>query len=256
MPGFAFSRMETFSCGGQTHEVAIYSHAKTGLEFVLVPPGSFDKGLAPDDLMANDADRLHRVRLTQPFLISRTECTQRAWDRFDVSCTLTWKGPDLPVHGVTWEQCVRWCRAAGLSLPTHAQWEWACRAGTASRYCFGDSDKEVGEYAWQAEAAEWKVHPVATKKPNAFGLFDVHGNVEEWCADWGAPHPSGDVTDPTGPDEAHAPEMGDVPPRSKAHVLAGGSWHEATPSGYRWMGPVGSSCSMDGLRPSILVPMD
>jgi formylglycine-generating enzyme required for sulfatase activity len=256
MPGFDFFRMETFSCGGRTHEVAIFGHRKTGLEFVLVPPGTFDMGLSDDDEAANDDDRRHRVRLTKPFLIARTECTQKAWDRFDVSSSRVWTGPDLPIHGVTWEQCTRWCRDAGLSLPTNAQWEYACRAGVKGRWCFGDSAALLDEYAWEAGGAGWEVHPVAMKKPNAFGLYDVHGNVEEWCSDWCAPHAAGDTTDPTGPDEAHAPELDVAGTRSKAHVLAGGSWYEATPAGFRWMGRVGSTCSMDGFRPAADVPMD
>jgi formylglycine-generating enzyme required for sulfatase activity len=255
-PGFEFFRMETFSCGGQTHEVGIFGHKKTGLEFVLVPPGSFEMGLPPDDLAANDDDRQHRVRLTKPFFVARTECPQRAWDRFDISSAPAWKGPDLPINGVTWEQCTRWCRDAGLRLPTNAEWEFACRAGVAARFCFGDSAKELPEYSWDSAAADWQVHPVATKKPNAFGLFDVHGNVEEWCSDWGAPHATDEATDPIGPDEAHATEFDLVGPKSKAHVLAGGSWYESTPCGYRWMGRVGSACSMDGFRPAADVPLD
>jgi len=206
--------------------------------------------------VVNDDDRQHRVRLTKPFLIARTECTQRAWDRFDISAARTSTGPDLPINGVSWEQCTRWCRDAGLRLPTNAEWEFACRAGVAARWSFGDSAKELDEYAWESAASDWHVHPVATKKPNAFGLFDVHGNVEEWCADWGAPHSPDDATDPTGPDEAHATVFDLLTPKAKAHVLAGGSWYEAAPAGYRWMGSVGTSCGMDGFRPALDVPMD
>lgn len=97
-------------------------------------------------------------------------------------------------------------------LPTEAEWEHACRAGAATRFSFGDDEHALAEYAWYSENAGGKTHPVAQKKPNAWGLFDMHGNVFEWVGDAFAPYPEGDVEDPTGP---IAGEM---------RIVRGGAW--------------------------------
>jgi formylglycine-generating enzyme required for sulfatase activity len=105
-------------------------------------------------------------------------------------------------------------KAAGHTyrLPTEAEWEYACRAGTTTKYSFGDSDSELGDYAWCGINRGRATHPVGGKKPNAWGLYDMHGNVGEWCQDWVKSYPSGSVTDPTGPSSG------------KYRVVRGGSW--------------------------------
>jgi formylglycine-generating enzyme required for sulfatase activity len=111
-------------------------------------------------------------------------------------------------------------------LPTEAEWEYACRAGTTNRYSFGDETSVADQYAWTAENSEGKPHPVGQKKPNPWGLYDIHGNVWEWCLDYFEGYPLNDVTDPTGPGP------------TKFKVFRGGSWNhdiEMARSGNRFM---------------------
>ena len=132
------------------------------------------------------------------------------------------EGDDYPAANVNWHDAVEFCRKlsekAGLEyrLPTEAEWEYACRAGTTTAYSLGDDASELGEYAWYSEnprdVGQEYAHIVGQKKPNPWGLYDMHGNVWEWCSDWHGDYPSGSVTDPAGPSSG------------SSRVGRGGSW--------------------------------
>jgi len=207
---FAFDRKETFACGGQKNTVKIYCHEKTGLEFVLVPGGSFDMGSNSDDT----EKPVHHV-IIKPFLLCRAAVTQQAWDRIGGDDNREWEGDDFPIEGVTWYECVGWAQKTGMRLPSEAEWEYACRAGTTTRFCFGDSDSELDEYAWYYDNAKGKIHSVGRKKPNAFGLFDMHGNVWEWCSDKWHDNLNGAPTDGSSWESA----------TSSLRVVRGGCWY-------------------------------
>ena len=173
-----------------------------GMRFVPIPAGEF---------MMGDADNgpTHKVTLTQPFSLGTYEVTQEQYEKVMGTNPSYFKGPQNPVEKVSWDDAVEFCRKlselpaekqAGYvyRLPTEAEWEYACRAGTTTEYSFGDSESELGAYAWYGQNSGRTTHPVGQKKPNAWGLYDMHGNVHEHCQDWYGDHPSGSVTDPTG----------------------------------------------------------
>src|ERR1035438_5851928 len=120
--------------------------------------------------------------------------------------------PQQPIVGVSWEDAQVFCQWAGCRLPTEAEWEYACRAGDPAAFCFGDAESELEQYAWYAKNSGGKTQAVGQKKPNRWGLYDMHGNVWEWCEDRYGGYSKKPVTDPTGP------EKGD------SRVLRGGSW--------------------------------
>jgi len=180
-----------------------------GMKFKLIPAGKFTMG----GLLPIEGDDAHEVTLTKPFKMGVHEVTQAQYEQVMGSNPSKFEGADNPVENVSWLEALEFCRklsalpaekAAGnvYRLPTEAEWEYACRAGTTTQFSFGDDDSDLGDYAWYADNSDDKTHPVGSKQPNAWGLYDMHGNVWEWCLDWHGDYPSGAVTDPTGPSEA------------------------------------------------------
>ncbi len=195
-----------------------------GMKFKLIPAGTFTMG---------EGDQAHEVTLTKPFWMGVHEVTQAQYEQVMGVNPSKYKGSDNPVETVSWENAVEFCRKlselpaekeAGnvYRLPTEAEWEYACRAGTTTNYSFGDDESDLSGYGWYDQAANGdKHHPVGSKQPNAWGLYDMHGNVWEWCQDWKEDYPEGAVTDPSGPTLT----MMQVSPSGPWYrVIRGGSW--------------------------------
>jgi len=201
------------------------------LEMVLVPAGEFLMGSPDADKDARDEEKpQHRVRITRPFYLGKYPVTQEQWEVVMAANPSNFKGAKNPVESVGWDDCRQFIDKLNkiidklnkkphpgggkFQLPSEAQWEYACRAGTASRYGFGDDEDSVGDYAWYLANSGDRPNPVGQKKPNAFGLFDMHGNVGEWCEDWYGERYYAESTrdDPTGP------------ARGSTRVNRGGGW--------------------------------
>ena len=175
------------------------------MKMVWCPPGVFLMGNPLEESSLEELEESsliegefqHPVRLTKGFWMAMTEVTQRQWQSVMDDNPADHKGNNLPVEKVCWYDCLEFCKRTGLRLPTEAEWEYACRAGTTGPY--GGTGK-LEDMGWYDKNSDIKTHPVGQKQPNAWGLYDMHGNVLEWCADWFGFYPNGEVTDPTGPE--------------------------------------------------------
>ena len=206
-----------------------------GMKLVLIPPGEFLMGSPDSEDAALDNERpQHRVRITKSFYLAATEVTQAQWDavmrprqqRNDRRRARS--ADDEPAVYVSWNDALEFCKRLShrekrvYRLPTEAEWEFACRAGTTTRYHFGDDASQLGDYAWFAantnDLGETYAHRTGQKQPNAFGLYDMHGNLWEWCADWYDEqyYAMAPTDDPQGPSFGAA-----------TRVLRGGSWSAA-----------------------------
>ncbi len=191
---------------------------KTEISFRLVPAGTFMMG-SHESEGDRDSDEgpQHSVKISKPFYCGKFEVTQAQWKQVMGTSPSSFQGSENPVENVSWNDCQTFlkklCDLEGVQqgtyrLFTEAQWEYACRAGTTGKYA-----GRLGSMAWYDSNGGDKTHPVGTKKANAWGLYDMHGNVWEWCCDWYGDYSSGSVTDPT-----------DVTVGS-SRVYRGGSWY-------------------------------
>lgn len=178
----------------------------TGIEFVLVPAGSFIMG-SPDNETARELDEgpMQKVYIDS-FYMSVTEVTQGQWKKVMGSNPSGFPyGDSYPVENVSFNDVQRFLKRAykksrvGYRLPTEAEWEYACRSGSATPYCFGTDDKRLLEYAWFEANSGGETHPVKHLLPNKWGLYDMHGNVNEWVADGRRGYQRMPVRNPVGP---------------------------------------------------------
>jgi len=196
------------------------------IELVLIPAGEFMMGLPNNEPRAGAYERPpHRVRIDHPFYMGKYEVTQAQWKRVMSGQNPShFQGDDnLPVEMVSWHMAHDFCERLSrrvrrsVRLPSEAEWEYACRAGSTSYWSFGDEVQDLGDHAWYGgRDVEGRTHPVGMKKPNAWGLYDMHGNVREWCADWFEPYPG-----------TKAPPTEFAGPRQR--ILRGGSWDWVEP---------------------------
>ena len=189
-------------------------HRRTGLHLVLIPAGKFLLG-SPDDEHGREGPQegpLHPVEISSPFYLGKYEVTQAEWKAVMASNPSKYHADRNPVEMVSWNDCQEFVKKLnsmlgagpgprGFALPTEAQWEHACRAGAQSRFSFGDDStgRELAEYAWYRSNSGGHPNWVGQKKPNAWGLYDMHGNVLEWVADWHGTYPNTPQVDPSGP---------------------------------------------------------
>ena len=210
-----------------------------GMKLVLIPKGTFIMGSLVSEEGHEKNEGQHEVTIGKDYYLGVTEVTQGQYEKtmgtnpsyfqkqvpsyFQKQVIRKSDSSMYPVEMVSWEDAVEFCKKlsdlpeekkAGrvYRLPTEAEWEYACRSGSKSAYSFGDSSKSLGDYAWFYGNSDERTHPVGEKKANAWGLYDMHGNVWEWCSDWYDEYPKGAVSDPTGPKEG------------SYRVIRGGGW--------------------------------
>jgi formylglycine-generating enzyme required for sulfatase activity/serine/threonine protein kinase len=193
------------------------------MEMVMIHPGSFMMG---DDEGRDEEQPVHKVTITRPFYIGKYEVTQEQWETVMSNNPSSVKNSQFPVDRLRWSDCQEFLKKLQkncaikdmkFTLPTEAQWEYACRAGSSSKYYFGDSEKTLGKYAWFVDNSQGNMHPVGQKNANAWGLYDMYGNVWEWCADWydAGYYGRSPQSDPTGA------------PIGTIKILRGGCWDNA-----------------------------
>ncbi|MEM6844029.1 MAG: SUMF1/EgtB/PvdO family nonheme iron enzyme [Bacteroidota bacterium] len=219
------------------YDTLVLINADIPIYFKSIPAGTFRMGSSPADPMHEpDEAPMHEITFVNAFYLGIYEVTQAQWEAVMDHNPAVFRvfndSPSHPVEYVTWEQTqvfIDLLNKKGLGnfrLPTEAEWEYACRAGTTSAYYWGEKMALNGksEYTWANSRSFARTHPVGIKKPNAWGLYDMSGNVWEWCQDWYAPYESIPQTDPKGPGEG------------ELKVFRGGSWfdfHEAHRSANR-----------------------
>jgi len=169
-----------------------------GIECVLVRSGTFIMGSPLNEGRDNETPQ-HQVTLTNDFWISKYPVTQKQYRDLMGSNPSVLIGDNKPVIDVTWDEADAFCKAVGGRLLTEAEWEFAARGGNNSNGYIYSGSNDLNEVGWYWDNSPSGTKPVGQKSPNELGIYDMSGNVWEWCSDWYGDYPSGSVTDPTGP---------------------------------------------------------
>ena len=234
------------------------------LEMIYCPAGSFMMGSPSNELGRDTDEKEHKVTISMPFYIGKYEVTQKEYESVMKENPSKFKGDNNPVECVSWYDAMEFCNKLNkkyaniiphgykFDLPTEAQWEYACRARTKTSLNSGknitsenDSCYNLDEVGWYSYNSNNTTHEVGQKKPNAWGIYDMHGNVWEWCRDWKADYRTSVKVDPTGPNSG------------SDRVVRGGSWSSDSTlcrSAYRYFGYGISPRDTFGFR-VVLVPI-
>ena len=209
-------RLETFEQPLETVSESRVIRNRFGMKLILIEPGAFTMGSTSPE-SDPDEEPVHGVTITRPFYLGMFEVTQKQYQKLMGANPSRFRGPNLPVGQILYADAVEFCRRLSANegvayrLPTEAEWEYACRAGATTAYFWGDEFD--ARYAWASPNSGGTTHEVGTRLPNPWGLYDMSGNVWEWCADWYADrYPAGPQTDPMGA------------PDGTYRVLRGGDW--------------------------------
>ena len=183
-------------------EIVVNLPGGASMEMVWIEPGTFMMG-SPALEEGRDGDEVqHRVRISEGFYLGKYEITEGQWGSVMGG---TAANSDFPKTSISWDDVqglITKLNGGGSEtyrLPTEAEWEYACRAGSTTRWSSGDDERQLGGYAWYGANSGYEAHEVGTKRPNGWGLYDMYGNVWEWCEDWYGSYSSGNQVDPTGP---------------------------------------------------------
>jgi formylglycine-generating enzyme required for sulfatase activity len=194
----------------------------TGMQFVLIPAGEFNMGSPLEEKDRSDSESpVHKVKINTSFYLGKAAVTQRQWKKVMGNNPAYCKGEDHPVEMVSWKDIQEFITKLNekeetdkYRLPSEAEWEYACRAGTQTRCFFGEDESKLDEYVWHAENAGNKTHVIGCKKPNPWGLYDINGNVWEWVQDEWHENYNGAPSDGSAWEDGSSPD----------HVSRGCSW--------------------------------
>lgn len=203
-----------------------------GMKLVLIPKGTFTMGSPESEEGRQDNETQHEVTIIKDYYVGVCEVTQAQYEKVMGKNPSHFQGAivgdqnsDLPVENVSWEDAVEFCKRLSVlpeekkasrvyRLPTEAEWEYACRAACKTSYSFDDEEGLLPEYGWFYRNSSQRTHTVGLLEPNAWGGYDMHGNVWEWCSDWYGEYPKEPVIAPKGPI------------KGSHRVLRGGSWYD------------------------------